>query len=339
LTRERRRVDSGDDASSHPDEFSCEFVDCSIMSDRQIGELYEEVRGQGLPSVSPGSAFLTTCQRVEVYRCGTVPFDTLPHPRPDLSRTVVGRHRVSARLAEIASGVRSQVLGEHFILVQVRAMLSGMPDDHPLRPLIMEAVDVARHVRSTLGFQAVLDYPDLVLRLLDAHADSESETIVVGSGLLAQGVVLTLAKEAVPVRGIVTRSPKRLRKKLRQAGIKRPSCVTPNDVVTILDEAVPFNVVIATSNVDPQYRMMIQRIALNEGCALALDLSSVPILNAFLRRGPTTVMTLYDDTVRAMIAAQNEGLAVRLPAVKRAIRQSLNQPRVSTSHDRFDVRK
>lgn len=282
---------------------SCAYIDASVLPMSQLAQLYHKLSLETTWH-PPESFCLVTCQRVEVYSMG---------PPLDLSGLrdmvhLLDSVAVRQRLSEVAAGVRSHLLGERFILEQVERSARSLPVDHPITPLVVEAIEVAKQARQTHSFIAVADYPELVSRLLPQDGGL---TLVVGGGMLAQAVAARLANDMTDLV-MVTRSLKKLRRSLAILDL-RVNTINYFNLAAVLDGR-QYTVVIATDQVTDELQSRLSQLVSTPACKGAVDLCSVPICPP--GEQPTGYITMYDPEFAALVAEINEGLRDRVDLVR-----------------------
>jgi glutamyl-tRNA reductase len=293
------------------DGLACTYVDRTVRDLQWIGSAHERAAEQGL-RVRNGFV-LRTCERVEVYSALGEAASRSAHPLGDLAIGLAAPEAVRRRLSEIAAGVSSRLLGERFIVGQVERAGRSLPQAHPLGHVVAEAVRVARQVRDAHGFAAPADYPDLIEQGLGgATRERSASLVVVGSGVLTRAAMThRLARRYERILP-VTRSVKRLRKRMSDIGAGLPVC-SPVSVWEELDGS-GWDVVIATTNLDEPYRAQLGELVADKRCRVAVDVSSVPL-------HPTPLddryHNLYGPLFSAVISEQNsivEDVAERVRA-------------------------
>ncbi|MBI2764665.1 MAG: hypothetical protein HYX53_02000 [Chloroflexi bacterium] len=124
-----------------------------------------------------GSAFIETCQRLEVLHLGSCGCE---------APVRVAGAAALLRLAELAAGLHSAVLGERQVFAQVRGALPVAAV--PLRRLTAPAIGAARHLRREADLAADSGHL-LDLALTAAGATPGGHILVVGTGSVARLVV------------------------------------------------------------------------------------------------------------------------------------------------------
>ncbi len=183
-----------------------QLVGCQIDIDcpEQRLEAIQRIRESGRPAL-----ILNTCQRLECFSSQAIP---LSEP----ATTQRWQDAVAfERLARIAAGLESRILGELEILGQVRSAYKAFRthpqhDSTDLDRLFQEALSLARRARRESGIDRNLTSLSAIAArtLIDRITDS-APVAVVGSGSIASSVVRYLGKRGKsPVR-VTSRCPDR----------------------------------------------------------------------------------------------------------------------------------
>lgn len=154
-----------------------------------------------LRNSQPPLLVLNTCQRLECWGLD----------EPALEGVRIRRHEDSAaafaRLARIAAGLDSRILGELEILGQVRASYKQFREDggsshSKLDRIFQDALALAREARRESGIDCNLtSLGALASRELMARVPDHAPVAVIGSGSLAASVVRYLGKRgSYPIR-------------------------------------------------------------------------------------------------------------------------------------------
>lgn len=152
---------------------------------------------------------LNTCQRLEIFTCGA-------QPLPELDMSPQWEDAVAfERLARIAAGLESRILGELEILGQVRSAYKTFRERHQqdrcrLDRLFQDALALARKARRESGIDSNLtSLSALACRELLQHVPAGEPIAVIGSGSIASSVARYLGKRSrSPVR-VTSRCPDR----------------------------------------------------------------------------------------------------------------------------------
>lgn len=162
---------------------------------------------------------LNTCQRLEIFGNGNT------MPIPELKTSQEWRDAVAfERLARIAAGLESRILGELEILGQVRDAYkefreSGRPHCADMDRLFQDALALARRARRKSGIDRnQTSLSALAARELLACLSEGDPIAVIGSGSLAGSVARYLGKRGrSPVR-VTSRCPERAMALAREVG-------------------------------------------------------------------------------------------------------------------------
>jgi len=271
---------------------ACAYVDATVWEEWRIGTVHARLDADGPAWSGPAGLLLSTCQRVELYTDDRYADPVSDHPLAPEAVGIRGEAAVRRRLAEIAAGVRSRVLGERFVLQQLEAAGRRLPAGHVLGLVVAEAVGVARRLRAEHGLTAAMDYPDLAGRMLAETGDDPSRVLlVIGGGALARAVVGHELASRYRRVVIVTRSPKRLRRRL-SAVCRRPTACSPAGAWPHL-RGSRWDAVVATTNLTEGYRDLVAELVTHPDCRTAIDLSCVPLFRLAPAAG--RYVHMYDE--------------------------------------------
>jgi glutamyl-tRNA reductase len=290
---------------------------------RAIAELHEELSTDP-PARDGHSLVLHTCERAEIYSVGPPPHDFVHRVRGHLEAPpafLTNRWKSLRRLTEIAAGVRSRLLGERFVYEQVRRAVLGQADDHLLWDDGLTALRIARAARTHHGFDAEFDYPELARRLLQTHGTTPaaSSVLVVGGGMVAQAVVTQPWLLDYKQRAIMTRSPKKLRRRLPDRPVGTAIVVPRHASAVTMDS---WDVIVATVNITGTYRATVESLVRDERCRFAVDLSSVPLYDG---DAPAHYAGLYGAQVSDLIERHNVRRTETAAAVRAYVRDALDR--------------
>ena len=164
---------------------------------------------------------LSTCQRLETY--GWMPAVPLPVDM-EVIEMEEGEGAAIRRLARIAAGLDSRVVGELEVLGQVRQAYKDFhaqfgEDETQLDRLFQQALALARKARRESGVDANLTgLAALTARRVMESVPDETPVAVVGSGTLAKSVARYLGKRSnLPVH-VTSRCPENAMKLAMEVG-------------------------------------------------------------------------------------------------------------------------
>ncbi len=183
-----------------------QLVGCQIDAEHaeQRTEALDRLRSFDHPLL-----ILNTCQRLEFYSCRTVDI-------PSLSPSQQWKDAMAfERIARIAAGLESRILGELEILGQVRSAYKNFrqarrPDCCQLDSFFQDALALARRARRESGIDRNLtSLAGLASRELMSRVPAGAPIAVIGSGSIAGSVARYLGKRGKsPVR-VTSRCPDR----------------------------------------------------------------------------------------------------------------------------------
>lgn len=203
----------------------CTYTDHEIERDHAtLASASEHLRRLGRRDL------LLTCHRVEAYDT-TVNDFPLRDSGLQLEK-IVGTDAAFDRLARIAAGTKSQIIGEWPIRNQVHDFVGGLPEGRT-KDLGEAALQVADSVRSEENFYSP-DHATIALQVLQKEAHARL-LVVFGAGMLGQNLVRTHKQLGFDSALLITRNKKKARRKLRGVegchvqNIDRPKMFLPKD--------------------------------------------------------------------------------------------------------------
>lgn len=157
----------------------------------------------------PGALVLNTCQRLEVYGPASLTIPDAP--------VVESWQGVAAleRLARIAAGLESRILGELEVLGQVRVAYKRFRNKPDWRAsnvdgLFQKVLSVARKARRESGIdRMVISVASLAVQGLAQHVQNGEAIAVIGTGSLASSVARHVVKRGGYGIRIASRCPER----------------------------------------------------------------------------------------------------------------------------------
>jgi glutamyl-tRNA reductase len=272
-----------------------------------------------------GLLLLSTCLRVELYgdraAVQTQSADIIGSPKGSL----FGSDEIAQRLAEIAAGTRSQILGESYICRQIGQVADLLAPSSPMRRLVDIALEIGKEAQRRYSFFAAADYDRIVQDLVNEAigVDCTGGTLyLVGAGMLGRSILLGDLPGRFRSTRIISRDPKGARKKLRGLAIP-PIEVGRADNLKPTRESNSV-VVIATSEVADTYRCTLEGLFRAIEPSAVIELSSLPAF-ACLQQCSGGYVNMYSDKFKRILAVSNEALASRLELVKNHIRQAVRE--------------
>lgn len=293
------------------------YLDSTTTPLRVLGALSQR---KTLLSLRESQLSISTCERLERYTS----YSAVAVP-DDFSgvRTIRGTAAVVRRLIEISAGVRSRVIGERFVFHQVRRSVEALPAEHPMRAVGRTALATAAQLRADHGLRPAVDYEDLSFDLLGKLASGRSgrraALVLVGGGMLARAIATHRRAAEYAAVIMVTRSPKRLRRRLAAPNVL--VCRLASVDRRLTDGGC--DVVLATSGMTVDYRAgLLETLA--SAAAPVLDLCAVPLLDD-VERPLEQYLCLYDPEVDDYIAQCNARVTKSAKELRRAAGRTVKE--------------
>lgn len=306
------------------------YIDHQMTSSFEVAQRSANVKQLATELAKSGVLLLTTCVRVEIY--GAEPalrsIDKTIFFGSSCER-IMGAAAISRRLAEIASGAHSQILGESYIGDQLAKAIEFVNPNLPIFQIARLAIDVGRAARERQQFIASFNYDQIVQDIIAdrfPRGEQPDRLYIIGSGMLGQGLIKNGLGERFRSTVIVTRNPKLVRKRLRrstgiEATILRPAEIGyPREPRSI--------VVVATADVDHKYEASLQNALLRLEPRTIVDLSSIPVLSDPAVR-KLNYVNMYSKEFLNFIDQNNKKLSPKIPFVCSDIEEKLRIARAS----------
>lgn len=263
-----------------------------------------------------GVLLVTTCLRVEAYgdECALKNIDSAIFSGFSCER-IEGAAAIAQRLAEIASGAHSQILGESYIGDQLAKATECLDPNLPIFQIARLAIDMGRAARERQRFIASFNYDQIVRDIIaDRFQNGELPDCLymIGAGMLGRELVRSGVGERFRSTVIVTRNPKNLRRRLRAMTDKEFALMRPAEVGRVPEPRSI--VVIATSDVNEEYLTILENALLRLEPRTIVDLSSIPVLSK-TAVGKIKYVTMYDEEFLQFIDKNNNHLAPKLPTL------------------------
>ena len=252
-----------------------------------------------------------TCHRVEFY--SETPFTLAPPTALSSAwNEIDGRASVLRRLATIAVGADSKILGEAFIAEQCRRpFLKTTVATMPF-PCIDKTFLLAQRIKDQYQFFASLEYERAAFQLLDMGRESHPKDLVVfGGGILGRSI----ANHAISLRYervfVLTRNPSRCEAAIESSHIE----VRSYNQFSAPTEA---DVVIAVHTTQAA-RKRIEKVLRSTRGGAVVDFSGESnAVNTTL-----SIQTMHDPSFIDLIERNNSELMPLVPKVRDAIDREL----------------
>ncbi|WP_216916132.1 hypothetical protein [Nocardia noduli] len=307
-------------AGPDSDSFSPAPIWCAYLDGTRYHLTTLAAQRQWLAEMPTGLAemVLDTGQRIEVYSCGPVPISGSDPRLPGAAGLITTTGATHHRLATIAVGLRSPLVGDPLSLRQVARAGSRLRHTHPLKSDVEGIVALARTIRAEHGLTQVLGYPELAMKLLTRGAPAHDRALIVfGAGVLGRAVAEAGIGAGYRRVRLVTREPNRARRAMGHphAGI---TVCAPHQARTV--DSV-WDTVIAT-DIDQQRRDTIAAVTEAHGARRTVDLSALPLYRVCTDR----YENLHSPRLGRLIEQQNEQFAAQAARAQHALGAFFQQP-------------
>ncbi|MEX2746469.1 hypothetical protein AB3480_36155 [Rhizobium mongolense] len=300
------------------------YVDHLMTSPSAMAQYSAKIKPMAGNLAISGVLLVATCLRVEVYGekpalkniDGTI-FANILYKR------IEGTTAIAQRLAEIASGAHSQILGENYISDQLTKAIELLDPNLPVAQIARLAIDVGCRSRDRQRFIAPFNYDQIVRDIItDRFQDGKlpDNLYIVGAGMLGRELIRSGVGEQFRSTVVVTRNPKNLRKRLRPLTEIKVALKRPAEIGSVREPCSI--VVIATADVNDEYQTILQNALLRLEPRAIIDLSSIPVLSKAAVESMNYV-TMYDEEFLQFIAQNNKQLTSRLPLLRSNIEATL----------------
>ncbi|MBY5405775.1 hypothetical protein [Rhizobium leguminosarum] len=254
------------------------YVDHEMTSPFQMAQHSAKIKPTAIDLAERGILLITTCLRVEVYgdesALGSIDLLFSGFPRALLK----GARDVAKRLAEISSGAKSQILGEPNVNDQVSNAVAVLDPALPISRIARLALGVGRASRERLHFIAPLNYDRIVYDLIAEQfkgIEEPGRLYMIGAGMLGRDLIRGADRFRSTV--VVTRNPKKLRRRLRGSSDREIAIMRPEEIGGVRE--LQSCIVIATADLSEDYKAALKGALLRLEPRTIVDLSSIPVLS------------------------------------------------------------
>ncbi|RWA97093.1 MAG: hypothetical protein EOQ39_34555 [Mesorhizobium sp.] len=308
------------------------YVDHQMTSPFAMAQHSAKIKPIANDLARSGVLLVTTCLRVEVYgeELALRNIDSTVFPGFSC-QCIEGMDAIAQRLAEIASGAHSQILGENYISDQLAKAIELLDPNLPIFQIARLAIDIGRASRERQRFTAPFNYDQIVRDIIAdrfQNAELPDRLYMIGAGMLGRELIRSGLGERFRSTVIVTRNPKNLRRRLRpwtdiDVALMRPAEIgharEPRSIV-----------VIATADVDDEYQAILHSALLRLEPRTIVDLSSIPVLSKSTV-GLLNYVTMYHEEFLRFIAQNNKRLAPKRPLLCSDIEAALRTAKINRS--------
>ncbi|RDJ04306.1 hypothetical protein [Rhizobium grahamii] len=308
------------------------YIDHQMTSPLAMAKHSAKIKPLATDLARSGVLLIATCLRVEVYgdepslrNIDSTIFSDVSYEH------IEGAAAIAQRLAEIASGAHSQILGENYISDQLTKAVELLDQNLPISQIVRFAIDIGRASRARQRFLASFNYDQIVRDIIaDRFQNGEIPDCLymIGAGMLGRELIRSGVGERFRSTVVVTRNPKNLRKRLRPWTDIEVSLMRPTEIGTLREPQSI--VVIATTDVNEEYQVILQNALRRLQPRTIVDLSSIPVLsNAAVEK--LTYVTMYDEEFLRFIEKNNQHLAPRISALCSDIESTLRTEQIYIS--------
>ena len=285
---------------------TCVFVDHTTENISILGALLQ-AHNLAFSQQQTSSVRLITCQRYELYAYNQISLIDSSEftPLNNKLRLISGEYNIIYRLACIAAGSESMLLGERFIPTQIAKAFRRVNDQSALKDICNKAMNIAELARNEFEFYALSDYGDIAYELLRiapvAKFTGPRKLAIFGSGMLGRALAEHENRKAYDQVYAVSRWPKDLKKKIRSTDVH---CVHPETISKHLGDS-PFDVIMAISTITNEYILFLREFLQSKQMGYAVDLSTVPAISV---DRPSNYIHEYDKSFCDFLKAKSEPL-------------------------------
>jgi glutamyl-tRNA reductase len=280
----------------------CKYITYKDCDSRQLAC----IKADYISLIKPhNTVVISTCHRIEFYSKDS--FD-LPEPPKELAgswNTLEGIENILIRLATIACGADSKILGESFIAFQsVRPFLKTSVSNLPFE-LIDKSFEIAQRVKEIYDFKTKFSYDDAAFQLINNEKiNRPKHLIIIGGGLLGQH--MAKHKKAAEYRSITIITKQVKRCKIDISLSENSDLIK---VVSLNDLVVPssFDLLIATNIDDTNYDSQVKKLIENRKDGSTVDFCAIPLL-ANKNLSTFNYYTMYDNSFLSLVEEANSHL-------------------------------
>ncbi|RUX15756.1 hypothetical protein EOA23_33300 [Mesorhizobium sp. M2A.F.Ca.ET.042.01.1.1] len=305
-------------------EFLGHYVDHQMTSPFAMAQHSAKIKPIANDLARRGVLLVASCGRVEVYgqehavrNIDSRIFSGFPSERIEGALTII------RRIAEVASGARSQVLGDNYIGGPLTKGIERLDQKLPIVQIVRLGFDIGRASRERQRFIASLNYYHIVRNIIaDRFPNGElpDRLYVIGADMPIRELIRSGVGKRFGSTTIVTRNPKNLRKRLRawpdiDVVLTRPAEVgharEPRSIV-----------VIAWPDINDEYQAILQSALLRLEPRTIIDMVAKPLLSkaAFAK---LNYVTVHDREFLVAFEENNKNISPKLPILLADINETL----------------
>ncbi|TIN74503.1 hypothetical protein [Mesorhizobium sp.] len=304
-------------------EFLGNYVDHQMTSPLAMARRSAKVKPISNDLARSGVLLVASCLRVEVYGQAQAlrSIDSTIFSGFSPGR-IEGAVNIIRRLAEIASGARSQVLGDNYIGDQLVKAIKPLDKKLPIFQMVRLAIDIGRASRERQRFTASFNYCHVIRDIIADRfptGEQPDRLYVIGADKLARELIRSGVGERFRSTAIVTRNPKNLRKRLRAWTDIDVALMRPADIENARPRSM---VIISGANVNDEYQAVLQSALLRLEPRTIVDTSQVPVLS-HPESANLNYVTVFDDEFLRAVDKNNKKIRLKLPHLLTDIDETL----------------
>lgn len=296
------------------DNFAVVYMDWTVCSEQTLA-INSERAYSYKPFYDSRWILLKTCHRLELYTTEAEKaqecFDGFWGEHGIL---IKGRKAVFERLVSIIIGCKSKIIGERFIVNQVKQAIRHSIANNNVKQLFEDALKVGETIRQEYNYYNKNDYNNIAVKLLNCKNNSCITNIVIGGGVLARRVFEDLIIDNISTI-IITRNPHKLKKTFTFPHNYKHHVYTIDNAINKFKE-IKITCFIATNNVDTQYNKKIVELINNNAYIKVIDFSAIPVFEQFF----CNYVTMYSDEFEKEIIQNNLPFIKKTKEIQSAIK-------------------
>lgn len=296
----------------------CKFLTYKDCDPRSLAAISREF----ITNIAPAfSVCVHTCHRIEFYSNNILNLAPPPKQLAKDWNSIEGLDNVLKRLAIIACGADSKILGETFIGFQtMRPFLKTPLFDLPF-DLIDKAFGASQRIKAIHNFETKFSYDAAAHQLLNQdNPERPNDLVIVGGGLLGQHIAKHIHARRYSKVTIITKHVK-----LCQEDIL---FCTNNTIIEVNDiqhytPPLSFDIIMATNINDTDYKHCLIRLIENRKSGTTIDFCAVPLFKSSSETS-FKYITMYDKEFNDVVQSSNSSLADIRPKVVQNINLTID---------------
>jgi glutamyl-tRNA reductase len=264
---------------------------------------------------------LLTCHRAEMYTDVEEAEISDAEIEGVKMRSISGHPAVLTRLVSIATGLKSQIIGESAIYHQVADYVQSLNETDLMKAWGVHSLSLAHSLRTENGLSSP-SHAILALSNLQKHTQSKV-LIVVGAGMVGKEVAEQHRMVGYTEMILISRDRKRARRKM-EGLLERQSVVSADQLLTS-PQTVDYDLIIGTNDTPAEYKTKIRDLAASDKCRGVVDVSAEIISD---EREDT--ISLRSPAMKTIVASHNASLLEKKSALLGQLQQIVTERLLSS---------